>query len=275
MKTTSIIAIAVLLHASCFSQNLISNGNFQFQDMAPRCDGWFDACGDELTAHCDTVMTCYVSLYPENPSLIPEDIWGLRIKTGFPEEPYAETYVTGQSGTYEYELNFWMRATDWFGGARLGVTSGGQFVEHASVVDTADFWKLFTLTETLTTEATDTITVRLTAGTGDLCVCPPVKFAFIQLTASIVNSTDDLHKGRLTHKTYPNPARDHVTVAFYQNRLVNAEARVYDVSGRLVLTERFDGRSVRIDRGALEAGIYFYEILSEGEGAAAGKILFE
>jgi len=49
MKTTSIIAIAVLLHASCFSQNLISNGNFQFQDMAPRCDGWFDACGDELT----------------------------------------------------------------------------------------------------------------------------------------------------------------------------------------------------------------------------------
>jgi hypothetical protein len=273
-----IVAYAfVAVTVMSYGQNLISNWQFQYPNMQPRCDGWFNSCGEELTNHCDTNLHCYVGLINQSPSLIPENIWSLKVKTGFPQEGFAETYVTGQSGTNIYELKFWMKATDWQGGAKIGMNTQNQFVASKFLIDTATFWKPFSLLDTLTTQSSDTITIRLTAGFGDFCLCPPVNFAFIELTKVGTISVENLTKPCSISKAYPNPGNTLMTIEVPSNTYHNLTLEVYNAIGQRIAREQTNGNFFSIAKNDIGSGLFFYQIhtTSDRKLIGQGKIIFE
>lgn len=276
MKKTIITFVFVVFAVVSYGQNLISNWQFQYPDMQPRCDGWYNSCEEELTNHCDTNLYCFVGLINESPSLIPENIWSLKVKTGFPQEGFAETYVTGQSGTNIYELKFWMKATDWQGGAKIGINTQNQFIENKSLIDTATFWKQFTLIDTLTRQSSDTITVRLTAGFGDFCLCPPVNFAFIELTKVGTTSVDEINKLNNICKAYPNPTNNIMTIELPKDISHNLTLEVYNSIGQRIAYKQTNGNIFTIDKNEIGSGFYFYQLhtTTDKKLIGQGKIIF-
>jgi hypothetical protein len=277
MKKIITTYVFVVIAFVSYGQNLISNWQFQYPTMQPRCDGWFNSCGEELTAHCDTNLYCNVGLYNQSPSLIPEDVWSLKVKTSFPQEGYAETYITGQSGTNIYELKFWMKATNWQGGAKIGTTTQDLFTESKALIDTAAFWKQFTLIDTLTTQGSDTITVRLTAGLGDFCVCPPINFAFIELTKIGVTSLNDIDKLDNIIKAYPNPTNNKMKIEVASEKSNNITLYIYNTIGQRVASRQTIGNWFEIDKNEIGQGSYFYELYktTDKKLIGQGKIIFE
>lgn len=273
------ILILFLLIHSTFSngQNLISNGRFQYPDLKPRCDGWFNLCGEELTAHCDTNLNCYVGLVIDSPSWIPEDIWSLQVKAAFEPDSYAETYITGQTGTNIYTLTYWMNAKDWAGGARIGTGKQSNFVESQSRIDTCSSWSEFTLTDTITTKATDTITVRLSAGSGDFCICPPIRFAFIELVKKATNAVDDVNPMKSSILAYPNPAQKEIKFEVKNKNHGSMTLEIFNSSGTLVLSKQsFDGLFL-VNRAELPEGLYIYCVTSDTDqmNVGRGKFIFD
>lgn len=275
MKKEFLTIILVCISIYGKGQNLISNSSFQYPNMQPRCDGWFNSCGEELINHCDTNLSCFVGLINQSPSLIPEDIWSLKIKTGFPQEAFAETYITGQSGNNIYELKFWMKATDWKGGARIGLNTQDLFIESKSLIDTTTLWKEFSLVDTINTQLSDTITVRLTAEIGDFCFCPPINFAFVQL--SKLGTTSLIENDDLVFKiiTFPNPSFD--KIFFESNNLINNYfLTVYNNIGQLVNQKKINGNVFEINKNEIGQGLFTYRIMSNNfKQIAKGKIVFD
>lgn len=277
MKKTIVSFVLVALATLSFSQNLISNWQFQYPSMQPRCDGWFNSCGEEFSNYCDTNLHCNIGLFNESPSLIPENIWSLKVKTDFPQEGFAETYITGQSGTNIYELKFWMKATDWQGGARIGINTQNQFIESKTRIDTASFWKQFTLIDTLTTLSSDTITVRLSAGFGDFCLCPPVNFDFIELTKVGSTSVNNINKLNNIVKVYPNPANDRINIEVYTDFYNNLTLEIYNAIGQRLAYRQTNENTFTIDKNEIGSGFYFYKLYTttDKKRMGQGKIVFE
>ena len=277
MKKKILTFIFVAVGVVSYGQNLISNWQFQYPDMQPRCDGWFNSCGEELINHCDTNLYCFVGLINQSPSLIPENIWSLKVKTGFPQEGFAETYITGQSGTNIYELKFWMKATDWQGGAKIGINTQNQFIDSKILIDTATFWKQFTFIDTLTTQSSDTITIRLTAGSGDFCFCPPVNFAFIELTKIGVISVNDIDNLNNIINVYPNPTNNKMTIEVLTATYNDLTLDIYNSIGQRVAKRQASGNIFTIDKNEIGSGVYFYELhtTTDGKLIGQGKIIFE
>ena len=277
MKKTIFTFVFIATIVASYGQNLISNWQFQYPNMQQRCDGWFNSCGEELTAHCDTNLYCNVGLYNQSPSSIPEDIWSLKVKTGFPQEGYSETYVTGQNGTNIYELKFWMKAIDWQGGAKIGTRAQNQFIESKTLIDTATFWKQFTLIDTLTTQSSDTITVRLSAGFGDFCFCPPVNFAFIQLSKIGVTSVSNIEKFEKIIRAYPNPTNNKMTIEVITDKYSDLTLDIYSSIGQHLASIQTRGNIFTIDKNEIGNGLYFYQIqtTTDNKLIGHGKIIFE
>jgi hypothetical protein len=70
----------------------------------------------------------------------------------------------------------------------------------------------------------------------------------------------------------PNPFQDHIRVAMSAN-LNNTIFRLYDQIGRKVLEQRLVFGITEIETGALQAGMYFWELRAKGEIAKSGKIV--
>ncbi|MBP7273026.1 MAG: T9SS type A sorting domain-containing protein [Saprospiraceae bacterium] len=276
MKKILAFFVFVAISVMSYGQNLISNWQFQYPNMQPRCDGWFDNCGAELTTHCDTNLYCFVGLINQSPSVIPEDIWSLKVITGFPQEGFAETYISGQSGTNIYELKFWMKATDWYGGAKIGINTQNQFATSKTLIDTAAFWKQFTLIDTLTTQSSDTITVRLTAGSGDDCICPPINFAFVELNKIAVAAADDPNKLDNIISTYPNPTNNKMTIEVLSEKN-NLTLDIYNAIGQHVARKQTSGNIFTIDKSEIGNGLFFYQlhISTDQKIVGRGRIVFE
>lgn len=277
MKNSILTLILTALCTTIFGQNLISNGNFQDAKLEPLCDGWYNNCGEELTAHCNTNGYCFVALIQDSPSFIPEEIWSLTVKTYFAPEGYAETYITGQSGTNIYQLSYWMKATDWIGGARIGIGKHSKFVESTSRIDTASNWQQFTITDTLTTLSTDTITVRLTASEGDFCICPPVRFDLVEFVKKGSVATRDIHKTSEV-RVYPNPSGHLLKVELpYKTNQEMVLMDVVNVLGQKTITKQTEGNSFVISKEETGPGVFFYIIRSvrDREVIGRGRLMFE
>jgi len=155
--------LIVLSIFTCQAQNLISNPSFEISGQLS-CISWYEQCGRELTFLCDTIFpdtVCGAQFYQDAP--VGGGNWSLEIiGTGNNPPSYAETYITGQSGTHIYELSIWMKDSgDAFGAASINIISQGQLSSGKSVSADSVSWALFTLSDTLTLQPSDTIVVFL------------------------------------------------------------------------------------------------------------------
>ncbi len=254
------------------SGNLISNYSFDQFDLSIDCSGWYNFCGKELTVHCDSTPTCLAGFHWGSASVIPEDVWSLHlIGCAFPAEGFAETYVTGIAGTYVYEARVWVQISEVTfsprGGMRLGLGSQQNFVEHKSVweQETTGFWKELLLTDTLTTTAGDTITLRLSAGDSDLCINEAYfDLVSLQIVDTLSTSTPaEPALQTLAVSLYPNPSD-----GLFQLHITSESSRpyfpkifhLYDLTGRQVATQQLTSTSTAIDLRHLPPGLYIYTI---------------
>jgi hypothetical protein len=133
------------------------------------------------------------------------------------------------------------------------------------------------LIDTLSTQSSDTITVRLSAGTGDFCVCPPVIFTFIELTRLDVTAIDHIRGEKHAIKAFPNPATQQLTIEVPTIYSGDLTLDIYSLVGQHILTRQISGTSISIDKNELGSGIYFYQLRQtlDKKLIGQGKIIFD
>ncbi|MGI8893959.1 MAG: T9SS type A sorting domain-containing protein [Bacteroidia bacterium] len=265
MKTLTLTF--ALLFSSTFGsgQNLISNWSFETGTMQLVCTDWYNRCGNELIISCDSTIFCQVGFAWDSPSLIPEEVWSLDLKPGWPNERSAETYVTGQSGTKVYELKYWMKTplsgsgNYIIGYGSIGMGSQSQYTPVISASDTAVYWKQITIVDTLNTVATDTITVRLSADNCDLCT-GSVYFDFIELNviANITSIIDPDLNNNENIKIYPNPVVHEINITGEKPVI---SYNLFTSQSQLITQKDISpAANLKIDVAVLKEGIYFLEL---------------
>jgi hypothetical protein len=259
-------------------QNLISNWSFETGTMQLVCNDWYNRCGDELTISCDSTIHCMVGFAWDSPSVIPEEVWSLKLLPGWPEEGFSETYVTGQTGTKIYQLTFSIKTPHPITGnyitgyGSIGTGSQNQFIPGKTISDTAIHWKQITIIDTLTTVATDTITIRLSAENCDLCV-GSVYFDFVELTViGTVISTEDFEPDYKEHvRVFPNPAHESIRFEFNNNKNENYILLVYNEAGELIKSFDINKNNLTIKIEKIAGGLYFYQIQRTSDKQITGK----
>ncbi len=276
------LALTLIIFANSpfgFSQNLIDNWKFQENNMELKCTDWFNECGEELSVNCDALTHCQVQFYMDSPSLIPEELWCLKLNGDFPQAGFAETYITGQTGTNVYELKYWMRSDSAFGGspsigyASIGSGAQSQFVESKSLEASTLDWIQFSFTDTLSLQASDTLTVRLSSDMCDLCFSS-VKFDFIEL--SVLESLTSVRNiNPVDVKIYPNPASESISFDIADQYLGECALAIHDITGKSILRSmRFRERTT-LDTHEFASGLYIYTIesLADNKQIGNGKIV--
>ncbi|MDD3860444.1 MAG: C10 family peptidase [Bacteroidales bacterium] len=71
---------------------------------------------------------------------------------------------------------------------------------------------------------------------------------------------------------YPNPAHDVIVVTTNFDLSENANLKLYDLRGRLLIEQKIDSNNFQLDLGSLESGIYYIS-LSSGEKSSVKRIV--
>ncbi len=277
MRTLTLTIFLLTITSVGQGQNLISNWTFA-NSLALNCQDWYDGCGNELTVSCDTTMYCQVTFIndPTIPTFL--DSWGLLLDAGFPQEGFAETYISGQSGTMIYQLKYWMKSYTTLQGdnstgqVSLGIGTQNQFTASKTLSDTTSVWKQFTFTDTLTTQPSDTITVRLSAGICDFCI-NRVYFDYIELTI-IDTLTSVKDYGQLDNtniKVYPNPSTEKITIEISDRKIENRTLKIYNLTGQLTKTVETKENIITVDNDDITSGLYFYQIQTSTDQKILGR----
>lgn len=263
MKTLTLTIILLTNTFVGLGQNLISNWTFA-NGLTLNCQYWYDGCGN---ISCDTTMYCQVTFIndPTIPTFL--DSWVLQLDAGFPQVGFAETYITGQSGTKVYQFKYYMKSDTTLQGdnstgyASLGIGTQNQFTASKTLSDTTSVWKQFTFTDTLTTQTSDTITVRLSAGICDYCI-NRVYFDYIELTVTdtltSIDHIDQFDNEKV--KIYPNPSTENFMIEFTDGKNENRTLTIYNSTGQLIKTIKTNKNIVTIDNEHITSGLYFYQI---------------
>lgn len=111
--------------------------------------------------------------------------WSLQVTAGwYPEEGYAQTFISGQSGEHVYKLTVWMKCLhEWVGSFSLGLWRQGSVSQLKKVYSDCPEWIALSLTSNLAVEPTDMIRVRLSAGGAS---SPPAAVLFDRVELEII-----------------------------------------------------------------------------------------
>jgi len=80
-------------------------------------------------------------------------------------------------------------------------------------------------------------------------------------------------------KSYPNPAKEKVTVSFYSEKGRNVKFKLYNIAGVIVHTEEVDvsqpgNYAIDVNISELTPGMYFFELI-DGFGKSTQKLIVE
>jgi len=256
MKYTLSTIFYCLVGLSLSSQNLILNSSFE-QNLKPYCEGWYTSCGKEMS--CDSIGDCSTLIYEDSPGDSLVDQWCLLIYGHtWPNENHVDYYVTGRTGTFIYQMKFWMNTLYFIGYGRLGVLDHGVFVQKDSIEGVSEPWREYILEDTITTTSTDTIVVRLAAGIGDFCFCD-VYFDLVELTVLNSLSTKvETISNQYDISVLPNPVQDKLQII--SNTLSAFVITILNSHGQIIIEQESNGNMLTIDMADQPPGIYYYSI---------------
>jgi hypothetical protein len=255
MKYTFTLIISCVLVLFINAQNLIVSSSFE-QNLHPYCEGWYSACGKEIT--CDTFGECSTVIFEDSPGDSLVDKWSLLVwGHTWPFENYVDYYITGRTGRFIYQMKFWMNTEHFLGNGRLGLIEDGKFIGIDSVQDLSMPWTEYILQDTITTIASDTIAVRLAAGLGDFCICDvyfdQVEFNVLDSLSTHVDAVSD--NGEM--EVFPNPVTDEIK--FFTEYESGYLITIYNLEGLVVTNQEATG-AVEIDFIDPASGLYYYVI---------------
>ena len=274
-EITAILLMAFVTMS--YGQNLISNWSFE-TSISPRCDGWFTHCGTELgqdSICMDSAFECQAMLVTDAPPSPIEEWWSLRIHAEFLlENSYVETYITGQSGTKVYRLKYYAKSPAWQSKASIGIGTQSNFSESKSHTDTSSIWKEYIIIDTLTTESSDTITVRLSAGTGDFCLCNSYYDWIVLEEIDSTTATDNIMKEVHPIYFFPNPAKEQISIRLPESLKGDCYLKLYNSSGHLMgryfLPSGMREKEIKLHEGFC-AGVYYGELVRVVDGVPVAR----
>lgn len=112
------------------------------------------------------------------------------------------------------------------------------------------------------------IVVLWPSGEEDEVLSPAINTS-IEIIEGSTLTTESFNSNEIT--IYPNPTRDIITIDASSN-YENMSFEVYDITGKLILTQQSLKASKQIDLSALNSGIYFLH-LTDGDSIAIHKII--
>ncbi|MEP6646732.1 MAG: T9SS type A sorting domain-containing protein [Saprospiraceae bacterium] len=261
MKRFIFFGILLLWNISSRSQNLIINPSFE-RNGKPFCDYWYTVCGDEFKDQCDSFGLCGTRIIKATTPDTTTGKWGVEVRGSFPESASAITYISGHSGTYIYQLKFWMNTEHFEGEVYLGPMTNRNFTDYNLLTDFSQPWTQYILLDTITTQLSDTVGVVLSAGIGDFCLCD-VEYDQIELTIIDSLSTGVHEPSQQLYTIYPNPFEDQLNIHFPRSN--GFSLTIFDAMGRLINAETTPTEIGQIEMSSVPAGIYSYQIIPSGE----------
>lgn len=99
--------------------------------------------------------------------------------------------------------------------------------------------------------------------------------AYFPLTGQTCNLTVGIvqYKNEFPHSVFPNPFNTFTNFQF-NSILNNAELNIYNLYGQNIKTiKNISADRVKIERGNLSSGLYFYELRQNSKNIATGKLL--
>ena len=84
-----------------------------------------------------------------------------------------------------------------------------------------------------------------------------------------------VHLGAISLSIYPNPTMDYLTVATNDLPLKQAAIVLFDATGRLLKTQSLTSSATKIDVNYLEQGIYYLQIINDGNIVGFRKFIKE
>lgn len=83
-------------------------------------------------------------------------------------------------------------------------------------------------------------------------------WGFVQKDTSSINEID----AKINLKVFPNPAKEQLLISFEQDKNEMVSIQIIDLSGKVLLEDRFTGQSHRVSVQDLDQGLYFIKLVS-------------
>lgn len=94
----------------------------------------------------------------------------------------------------------------------------------------------------------------------------------------VLGIPEETTKPRVTSVVTPNPVQNNGTIVIHYKgiNIENSSFRVYNQQGQNVeLNYRFEEGNIQFSKAKLAAGMYFYEVVTQGNRITSGRIIFE
>ncbi|MFK7807474.1 MAG: T9SS type A sorting domain-containing protein, partial [Saprospiraceae bacterium] len=91
----------------------------------------------------------------------------------------------------------------------------------------------------------------------------------------ITVSANEIPDSYIQITNYPNPFVTQTTFEVNGEEYSDITLRVHDVTGRTLRQEEFDGSTLNFQRGNLNTGLYFYEIVGDGHLIGSGRFVVQ
>lgn len=89
-------------------------------------------------------------------------------------------------------------------------------------------------------------------------------------------STNDIENSQSSVSVYPNPFNNGTTIMIDKSvQLKNAQLQVYDVLGKLLITQAIQTHEFKFEKNDLSEAIYIYKIINNAEEIASGKLMIK
>lgn len=155
----------------------------------------------------------------------------------------------------------------WVNGATVN-GNGGQFCISGNFINTAQISGTIDICDASPGGFGDVNTGTI-AGSVTYCQAGPCQLC-------ILSSIDEIHPAAEI-SIVPHPVNETSVVSFTAtgNNESDHTFVITDVTGRTVRSITFSGNQFALDRAGMEPGMYFYQLLSENEVLASGKLQVE
>jgi hypothetical protein len=96
-------------------------------------------------------------------------------------------------------------------------------------------------------------------------------------TLSCATGVGNIVEDKLSAQIMPNPFNSETTVTIQNTngKIQNSKLILYDVYGREVINLPISSSTIKLERGNLPSGIYFYKIMGDNISGVSGKIIVE
>lgn len=134
-------------------------------------------------------------------------------------------------------------------------------------------WSIGETTQSIDVSQSGVYTVTVTDMLGCKTVSDP-----ITITIQNCMSVQNIFSSNVI-KIYPNPFSEKVTLQIINRQIMNYKFVIFDMLGNIVFQSEINpaqsGTKTEIQRGTLQAGIFFYKIVGRGEIIQTGKIIIQ